>query len=150
MGFGVVGQSFAKLLLSRSADLYTQYGIKPRIVACVDNNGSVISPAGLDPNFPITNYGPAYDWCYAWLSGGQRTTVQGLLDDHEAECDTANTYFKADQHKHCALSVMAAVAAAGDGGETWATAHLAEYGTLVESLSSGYIGEESEIGRAHV
>ena len=48
MGFGVVGQSFAKLLLSRSADLYSQYGIKPRIVACVDNNGSAISPAGLD------------------------------------------------------------------------------------------------------
>ena len=48
VGFGVVGQSFAKLLLSRSADLYSQYGIKPRIVACVDNNGSAISPAGLD------------------------------------------------------------------------------------------------------
>ena len=48
MGFGVVGQSFAKLLLSRSADLYSQYGIKPRIVACVDNKGSAISPGGLD------------------------------------------------------------------------------------------------------
>jgi homoserine dehydrogenase len=48
VGFGVVGQSFAKLLLSRSADLYTQHGIKPRIVACVDNNGSAVAPAGLD------------------------------------------------------------------------------------------------------
>ncbi len=48
VGFGVVGQSFAKLLLSRSADLYSQYGVKPRIVACVDNEGSTISPAGLD------------------------------------------------------------------------------------------------------
>ncbi len=48
MGFGVVGQSFAKLLLSRSADLYSQHGIKPRIVACVDNNGSAIAPGGLD------------------------------------------------------------------------------------------------------
>ncbi|MDQ3967959.1 MAG: homoserine dehydrogenase, partial [Thermoproteota archaeon] len=48
VGFGVVGQSFAKLLLSRSADLYNQYGIKPRIVACVDNSGSAIAPAGLD------------------------------------------------------------------------------------------------------
>lgn len=48
VGFGVVGQSFAKLLLSRSADLYSQHGIKPRIVACVDNKGSAISPAGLD------------------------------------------------------------------------------------------------------
>lgn len=48
VGFGVVGQSFAKLLLSRSADLYSQYGIKPRIVACVDNSGSAVAPAGLD------------------------------------------------------------------------------------------------------
>lgn len=48
VGFGVVGQSFAKLLLSRSADLYSQHGIKPRIVAVVDNNGSAVAPAGLD------------------------------------------------------------------------------------------------------
>lgn len=48
VGFGVVGQSFVKLILSRTADLYSQYGIKPRIVACVDNTGSAISPAGLD------------------------------------------------------------------------------------------------------
>ena len=48
VGFGIVGQSFAKLVLSRSADLYSQYGIKPRVVACVDNGGSAIAPAGLD------------------------------------------------------------------------------------------------------
>jgi homoserine dehydrogenase len=48
VGFGVVGQSFAKLILSRSADLYSMYGIKPRIVACVDNAGSAVAPAGLD------------------------------------------------------------------------------------------------------
>ncbi|HXG07277.1 MAG TPA: homoserine dehydrogenase [Nitrososphaera sp.] len=48
VGFGVVGQSFAKLLLSRSADLYSQYGIKPRIVACVDNDGAAVAPAGID------------------------------------------------------------------------------------------------------
>ena len=44
----MVGQSLAKLLLSRLPDLYGQYGMKPRIVACVDNTGSAISPAGLD------------------------------------------------------------------------------------------------------
>jgi homoserine dehydrogenase len=48
VGFGVVGQSFAKLLLSRSADLYSQHGIKPRVVACVDIKGSAIAPGGLD------------------------------------------------------------------------------------------------------
>ncbi len=49
MGFGIVGQSLVKLLLSRAADLYNQHGIKPRIVASIDNKGSAISPAGLDP-----------------------------------------------------------------------------------------------------
>jgi len=44
----VVGQNLAKLLLSRSADLYGQYGMKPRIVACVDRKGAAVSPAGLD------------------------------------------------------------------------------------------------------
>jgi homoserine dehydrogenase len=48
VGFGIVGQSLAKLLLSRSADLFSLYGIKPRIVACVDTGGSAIAPRGLD------------------------------------------------------------------------------------------------------
>lgn len=48
IGFGVVAQSFAKLLLSRSAELYSEHGIKPRIVACVDKGGCAISPAGLN------------------------------------------------------------------------------------------------------
>ena len=47
-GFGVVGQSLAKLLLSRFDDLYTNYGIKPRIVAVMDSKGYVIEQSGLD------------------------------------------------------------------------------------------------------
>jgi len=47
-GFGVVGQSFAKLLESRSEDLYARYGLKPRIVGVFDRNGSAIDPSGLD------------------------------------------------------------------------------------------------------
>src|SRR6266487_1370959 len=48
IGFGVVGQSFAKLLLSRSADLYRLYGVNPRIVACIDSGGYAVSATGLD------------------------------------------------------------------------------------------------------
>ena len=48
VGFGVVGQSFAKLLLSRSADLYSIYGVKPRVVACIDSKSASISSTGLD------------------------------------------------------------------------------------------------------
>lgn len=48
LGFGVVGQSFAKLLLSHSTDLYSDYGIKPKVVACADNGGVVTCDQGLD------------------------------------------------------------------------------------------------------
>ena len=48
IGYGIVGQSFTKLLLSKLVDLYNLYGMKPRIVACVDKNGSAIDTSGLD------------------------------------------------------------------------------------------------------
>lgn len=48
VGFGVVGQSFAKLILSRAADLYSTYGVNPRVVACVDKKGAVVCPSGID------------------------------------------------------------------------------------------------------
>ena len=47
-GFGVVGQSFAKLLESRSEDLYARYGLKPRIVGVFDRNGRATDASGLD------------------------------------------------------------------------------------------------------
>ena len=49
-GFGVVGQNFAKLLLSRSEDLYALHGLKPRIVGVFDSKGATASSAGLDLN----------------------------------------------------------------------------------------------------
>jgi homoserine dehydrogenase len=48
LGFGVVGQSFVKLLLSHSTDLYNEYGIKPKVVACADTGGIVACNQGLD------------------------------------------------------------------------------------------------------
>lgn len=48
IGYGIVGQSFTKILLSKLVDLYNIYGMKPRIVACVDNKGSAIDTSGLD------------------------------------------------------------------------------------------------------
>ena len=47
-GFGVVGQSFAKLLESRSKDLYARYGLKPKIVGVFDKTGGVTDTSGLD------------------------------------------------------------------------------------------------------
>ena len=48
IGYGVIGQSFTKLLLSKSVDLYNLYGMKPRIVACVDSKGCAVDQSGLD------------------------------------------------------------------------------------------------------
>ena len=47
-GFGVVGQSLAKLLESRAEDLYARYGLKPRIIGVFDSKGSAIEVSGLD------------------------------------------------------------------------------------------------------
>jgi len=47
-GFGVVGQSLAKLLESRADDLYARYGLKPRIIGVFDSKGSAIDVSGLD------------------------------------------------------------------------------------------------------
>ena len=47
-GFGVVGQSLAKLLESRAEDLYARYGLKPRIIGVFDSKGSAIDVSGLN------------------------------------------------------------------------------------------------------
>ena len=47
-GFGVVAQSLTKLLESRSNELYSKYGLKPRIVGVFDSKGSAYDSAGLN------------------------------------------------------------------------------------------------------
>ena len=48
VGWGVVGQSFAKIIVHRKKELAKKYGFRPRIVAIVDKQGAVINPKGLD------------------------------------------------------------------------------------------------------
>ncbi|MCY3853762.1 MAG: homoserine dehydrogenase [Thaumarchaeota archaeon] len=47
-GFGIVGQSLAKLLESRSYDLYTKYGLKPKVIGISDSRGYIIDKNGID------------------------------------------------------------------------------------------------------
>ena len=47
-GFGVVAQSFTSLLVSRSNELYSKYGLKPRNVGVFDSKGSAYDSAGLN------------------------------------------------------------------------------------------------------
>lgn len=48
IGFGVVGTSFAKVLLQRQAELVKNYGIHPKIVAVAEKDGATINPRGLN------------------------------------------------------------------------------------------------------
>jgi len=48
VGCGVVGQSFAQILMHREAELVKNYGFRPRVVAMVDRGGAAINPKGLD------------------------------------------------------------------------------------------------------
>ena len=48
MGWGVVGQSFAQILLRRKRELVKSYGFRPRVVAIVDRGGAATNPKGLD------------------------------------------------------------------------------------------------------
>ncbi|RNJ75681.1 MAG: homoserine dehydrogenase [Nitrosopumilus sp. B06] len=48
-GFGIVGQSLARLFESRADDLYAKYALKPRIVGVFDSRGGAADQSGLDP-----------------------------------------------------------------------------------------------------
>jgi homoserine dehydrogenase len=48
VGWGVVGQSFAQILLRRKKELVKNYGFRPRVVAIVDKGGAATNPKGLD------------------------------------------------------------------------------------------------------
>jgi homoserine dehydrogenase len=48
VGWGVVGQSFARILLRREKELAKSYGFRPRVVAIVDKGGAAANPKGLD------------------------------------------------------------------------------------------------------
>lgn len=48
VGWGVVGQSFAQILIRRKKELVKNYGLRPRVVAIVDKGGAATNPKGLD------------------------------------------------------------------------------------------------------
>jgi homoserine dehydrogenase len=48
VGWGVVGQGFAKILLHRKRELVNNYGFRPRVVAVVDKGGAATDSKGLD------------------------------------------------------------------------------------------------------
>jgi homoserine dehydrogenase len=47
-GFGVVGQSFARLLMAQEKELATTYGLVPQVVGIMDSSGWLIDEHGID------------------------------------------------------------------------------------------------------
>ncbi|MEM2921654.1 MAG: homoserine dehydrogenase, partial [Candidatus Bathyarchaeia archaeon] len=48
IGFGTVGQAFARILFEKEREMLKFYGIRPLLVAVVDSQGAAIDPAGLN------------------------------------------------------------------------------------------------------
>jgi homoserine dehydrogenase len=48
IGFGNVGQAFARILLEKSSEIFRLYGFKPIVVAVADKGGAALSSSGLD------------------------------------------------------------------------------------------------------
>ncbi len=48
VGFGVVGQSFAKILTLRQNEIIKNFGIHPKVVAIADRYGAIYNPRGLN------------------------------------------------------------------------------------------------------
>jgi len=48
VGFGVVGQSLARIFLQRRPELVRSYGFNPKLVAVVDKGGAAVNMRGLD------------------------------------------------------------------------------------------------------
>ena len=83
-GFGVVGQSFAKLLESRSEDLYARYGLKPRIVGVFDRNGSAVDTSGLDVS-RLIDAKKKYNSVKKYSETKNNVSVVEMINDLEAE-----------------------------------------------------------------
>jgi homoserine dehydrogenase len=84
LGFGVVGQSFVKLLLSHATDLYNDYGIKPKVVACADNGGIVASDQGLDLD-RLLNVKKKKKSVVQYDSTGKDSEISDVIENMDAE-----------------------------------------------------------------
>lgn len=84
LGFGVVGQSFVKLLLSHSTDLYNDYGIKPKVVACADNGGIITCDQGLDLD-RLLNVKKKKKSIIHYGSKGNRSEILDVIENIDAE-----------------------------------------------------------------
>ena len=97
-GFGVVGQSFAKLLESRSEDLYVRYGLKPKIVGVFDSTGSAVDTSGINAS-RLINIKRKYGSTKKYSSTKSNFSGLDMINDIKAEVlieATASNYKDAE------------------------------------------------------
>ena len=97
-GFGVVGQSFAKLLESRSEDLYVRYGLKPKIVGVFDRTGSAVDTSGINAS-RLINIKRKYGSTKKYSSTKSNFSGLDMINDIKAEVlieATASNYKDAE------------------------------------------------------
>lgn len=80
----MVGQSFVKLLVSHSTDLYNLYGIKPKVVACADKGGIVTCDQGLDLD-RLLNVKKKKKSVVQYGSSGSASEIVDVIENMDAE-----------------------------------------------------------------
>lgn len=80
----MVGQSFVKLLVSHSTDLYNLYGIKPKVVACADKGGIVTCDQGLDLD-RLLNVKKKKKSVVQYGSSGSTSEIVDVIENMDAE-----------------------------------------------------------------
>ncbi|HJX04682.1 MAG TPA: homoserine dehydrogenase [Thermoplasmata archaeon] len=85
IGFGVVGQSFAELVVSEGAKLGRDFGLKPKIVGIVDSKGAACSPEGLDISMALNS--KRSSGSLENLGSAYRPGMNGLDAIRETDCE---------------------------------------------------------------
>jgi len=85
VGFGVVGQSLARVLLLRHNDLVKSYGINPKVVAIVDKDGAAVNPKGLDLEKMLTVVKQKKSVAFDEIYGHEGMSAINVIEKNEAE-----------------------------------------------------------------
>jgi len=85
VGFGVVGQSLARVLLLRHNDLVKSYGINPKVVAIVDKDGAAVNPKGLDLEKMLTVVKQKKSVAFDEIYGHEGMSAIDVIEKNEAE-----------------------------------------------------------------
>jgi len=85
VGFGVVGQSLAKLFVKREAELSNVYGFRPRVVAIADRGGVAINSKGLDLQRMLAVKAKKGTVAADKLYGNSETSIFEVIESLDAE-----------------------------------------------------------------